>query len=425
MVPAESTGTIHARRTAKPSWQPDAKQETKQPVGAATTQVAPTRSSWLGKAVVAAAILGLLALVVRPFLTSRTFTLEPLPSVKAHVGDTETLEVKIKRDNFTGPVQVKLFHDRDMLSEAAIPEDAVSAPVKLALADDTPLGPRKIRVEAVGSAGGQEQIFDLDVLPLATMPSASPAGIFRPTAGTEIRTLHGPKKSRKYYKSIECLAGGLPVRFVLIPYLGENKEVAPFYMMENKVSVSLFDKFAPGKTAGAGDLPVLGVDYPQAHEFAQWLGGQDGALPLTDQWDTSAGRYEDKSSKGDGPFRGKLDDLKPGDVAINLKEPMPVGSAAKDIAWSECRDMSGNGLEWTRNYRLVMEPAPKKIGGLGTNVPPMGHVVLRGRDFHEPEPILWDEFPTPELIPFHAEERKDAKQLGRIGFRVVIDLGAD
>jgi formylglycine-generating enzyme required for sulfatase activity len=165
------------------------------------------------------------------------------------------------------------------------------------------------------------------------------------------------------------------------------------------------------------------VDYPRAHQFAQWLGGQGGALPTTDQWDTAAGRYEDM--KGDGPFRGKLDDLKPGEVAVKLKEPMPVGTASKDIVWSDCRDMSGNGLEWTRNYRLVMEPAPGKIGGDGSKVPPKAHVVLRGRDFHEPEPILWDEFPAPELIPFHARERKDPKQLGRIGFRVVIELGAD
>jgi formylglycine-generating enzyme required for sulfatase activity len=210
----------------------------------------------------------------------------------------------------------------------------------------------------------------------------------------------------------------------LIPYLGENKKPTPYYITVDRVWNNLYDVFPEslaGKSAFAGyDLPVLGVDFELARKFAQWLGGTSGHLPLTSQWDTAAGRYED--AKGEGPFRGLLADIKGDDVGLNRSMPIPVGKALKDRTFLGCHDMAGNGLEWTRNYKVITEPDQKEIGGTGSKVPLQARVLLRGRDFHEPEPLLWDDLLSPESIPFYAAERKDPGYLARVGFRVVIEL---
>jgi formylglycine-generating enzyme required for sulfatase activity len=152
-----------------------------------------------------------------------------------------------------------------------------------------------------------------------------------------------------------------------------------FYMMENKVwndlyaafmadpaSKQLFQKYqlrpggeqwfrgewekgahAPGAKPprhslgvgeGRGDAPVFRVTATEAHCFAEWLGGR---LPRRDQWLKSAGLGEDTRS---GPFGD------PADVAVNLgrEGPWPVSRGNEDVSRGGCRQMAGNGKEWTR-----------------------------------------------------------------------------
>jgi len=377
-------------------------------------------------------ILGLLALVawklVLPMLSPGTFVLDAPTTTTLHVGDQGTIPVRVTRHNFAGPVQVKILYDKDILGEDTIAGEDNSVPVHVNLPAESVLGNRKIRIEATTDLGVETKDVDLTVAPLRTLPEPSPAGIFSPEAGSGIVNLSGVKKVRMYYKHIECWVGAMPVRFVLVPYSGEGRDDRPFYIMEDKVSNRLYAQWPESKSGNLkdNDLPVLGVDYGPAYRFARWLGGPAGFLPLTDQWDAAAGRFE---GKGDGPFQGSLDDLQPDDVALKRKVPMPVGTAKKDIGWLGCRDMAGNGLEWTRNYRLVENSVLEKIREEGTDLPKQATVILRGRDFHEPEPLLWEDIVIkPVFIPFFPSERKEyhnKELLERTGFRVVIQTRAD
>ena len=88
--------------------------------------------------------------------------------------------------------------------------------------------------------------------------------------------------------------------------------------------------------------------------------------------------------------------------------------------------MAGNGLEWTRTYS-VLKDAPQEIKGTGADVPPQARVLLRGWDFHDPEPLQWSDLNMPENIPIHHSDRDPRHKtlLSRIGFRVAIELQGD
>jgi serine/threonine protein kinase len=466
----DALGTISPGKDVTPSWR-RGDSKTKIDTPAAATLPAKSRSR-LPLVLCVALVLGALLAwpLVRPYVLPAKITLEALPPLKINAGEAASFQVQLQRENLSGPVQVKLMHGSDLLAEENIGANDSSAWVKWHMPADAAPGRWQIRLEAAAGDSRDDKSLEVTVAPLLTLPEPSLAGVFRPRAGTKVWSQSGPAKSVKhYYEHIECLVGDLPVHFVLIPYLGENKEPFPFYIMEDKVWNDLFALFQPNLPAGqekeAGDLPTLGVDYDKAQPFAQWLGGQFGALPLAVQWDTAAGRYEEKN-KGDGPFLGTLDyvqgvkvslpvaimgakalavtgwtvgqgpllaasslashlpDFAAIPIAIGRKRPLPVGKAWLDRSWSGCRDMAGNGLEWTRNYKVITELEMKKIIGNGASLPPLARVVLRGRDFHERDPLLWEDLDSPDDIPFFQAKREKyhVSHLANIGFRVVIEL---
>lgn len=473
---APSTATSAAPATLvggslRPSWRP---LDTQQPVGG-TTQIAPPPFIWFRKALTTAAILVLIAFAVWPVFRSvfvpGRLVLDPLEPVTIHVGEFEDVKVRIQRDNFTGAVQLKFRSAETLLKEAVIPHGDTSVPVKLPIPENAALGLMEIRVEvAADSEVLDHKMLHVTVAPLRTLPEPSAAGPFRPAVGTRI--LFPDKAKKSFYQHIECMAGDLSVRFVLVPYVGEEKESMPFYIMENKVSNTLFARFLEWQAQGdknavsntptkAGDLPALGVEYKQAYQFAQWLGGAQGGLPLPIQWDTAAGRYPEKERTGEGPFVGTLEGVEDAllalsqlgmstavltgltqrqgpllmasalcsgpalPIAITREEPLPVGWAWRDRSVFGCRDMAGNGLEWTRHYKVVPEEE-NKIAGDGSSIRPLGRAILRGRDFHYTTPLTWAEYLEP-VFPlsffFHHADRKteDAQTLERTGFRVVIE----
>ncbi len=59
---------------------------------------------------------------------------------------------------------------------------------------------------------------------------------------------------------------------------------------------------------------------------------------------------------------------------------MPVGTATHDISWCECRDMAGNGMEWTRNRSVTGEPVPFPPGE-------SHQVELRGQHYESMQPL--------------------------------------
>jgi len=212
----------------------------------------------------------------------------------------------------------------------------------------------------------------------------------------EIVTVGG----KKYYPAIVWDKDGMQVPLRLIA--GEKDKEPPFYIMETKVWNDLFQKFAsehPDQVKdqgwkqgyvvdekkfgieGNGKWPVLGVRVDDANRFAQWMGG---LLPSVSQWEKAAGCTPGSA----GPFRGHEPYNKnsmPPEAAVDREKlgPLPVGEGTRDIGPFGCKDMAGNGLEWTRSTDSGLEvqqeqPTQKLI------------VYLRGRSFAAPGPL---EFP--------------------------------
>jgi hypothetical protein len=250
-----------------------------------------------------------------------------------------------------------------------------------------------------------------------------PAGI-EPEADAQIVTVD----AMKLYDHVARVTHGKRIPFRLIPHEAESDPMT-FYMMENKVSNELFalamndpefrklqtdeERAHPGTIKGQwtqgglgseqedkDQLPVLRVTVTEAYLFARWLGGY---LPSVKQWDKAGGGLN-----GD-PRPCLPPPWERDDIAINRgrKGPMPVGTAAKDISRFKCRDLAGNGREWTITLRDagLTVPAAKPENKL--------LVVLRGSSYDAPNPFLFtdrrESMPYLDPSPF-------------ISFRVVLRL---
>jgi serine/threonine protein kinase len=238
-------------------------------------------------------------------------------------------------------------------------------------------------------------------------------------------TLIADNWGKHYYSKI--LKGDSKLPFVLVPS-GPNSGVPQsFYIMENKVSIAQFKKFAEVKpedvknkewlTLAADDtFPVLDVSVEDAHRFAKWVGGK---LPTTLQWDSAAGRYVKPPRIG--PYNGfwweaKLLNGKPDQIAVGLEKPMPVGQAAGDISPTGCKDMSGNGREWTDNLR---GQESRRVYNADLQVDDW--VLLRGRSFNEDDPLRFKDIEDRERSRQVYDAQEALKPDLDIGFRVVIE----
>lgn len=242
---------------------------------------------------------------------------------------------------------------------------------------------------------------------------------------------------RVFYDRIERPFDDITITFILVPRNTDQPQppdVATFYIMENKVSTGLYREFADKQPAAAqnpdwrkeptannDELPVMGVNVEDAHRFAQWLGGVHARLPSVAQWNKAAGLYyhEAHSDSGYlGPYRKDWDPRDRSQIAVGRADvgPLPAGAATHDISFPfGCRDMAGNGLEWTRNMQTGE-------GTIPLDVPPgpFAMVILRGRSFNWPEPsaLTYDEMRSgdPEAMPYGYGQPD-------VGFRVVIECG--
>jgi hypothetical protein len=241
---------------------------------------------------------------------------------------------------------------------------------------------------------------------------------------------------KRYYDKIHKTKAGHAVVFLLVPR--ETATDPPtFYIMEDKVSNELFesavrdpnfqtrideyknkdlllikDMWRKGGLTkdetelgieNRGTYPVLRVTVMEAHCFAQWLGGPGGKLPEAAQWDKAAGK---ERAEYEGPFwhRGE------GPIAVGRSEkgPMPVGEATGDVSWFWCRDMAGNGREFTRDLYLDSEarkvPVPNPISSM--------NVLCRGQSYAENRPYYFTDEPT--SLPY-------GNASPFVGFRVVLE----
>jgi serine/threonine protein kinase len=240
-----------------------------------------------------------------------------------------------------------------------------------------------------------------------------------------------PFDKRSYYNRVVKDVGGQDVTFLLVPREKQGEQT--FYVMENKVSNGLFkaaakdpnfqkqlaelhakypnlkwDEWRKGWRKGNQDvgsdddaLPVLRVNVLEAYCFARWLGGD---LPTVDQWDKASG-------KGSGAKAIILDPdqpLQPGDVAVGRRAegPMRVGTAKRDVSpVIHCRDMAGNGKEWTRtpNAGGPFPPPPPGNGVL---------ITVLGQSYSAAQPFDYN-----TDLDYRQFQQGDPA----VGFRVVVE----
>lgn len=315
---------------------------------------------------------------------------------------------------------------------------------------------------------------------LIALPAAGPAGPFRPVEGTEMIAV-GEKQYPKQIECLVGGNPNLAVRFNYIPwnekgkqsfYLMENKvsnEVYEAFAKANPSAVngSRWRLGARGRPAdpeklthpavfpmvglfagppshwniaatlvmfdprptGVGILedwpnpddlglrdprwPVLRVGIQEANLFAAWLGG---VLPSVDEWDHAAGRY--LPNAGDGPFEGPFES---GTIAIERDGlgPLPIGTATRDQSkFSGCRDMAGNGLEWTRTYRF--DGNFSEFVGDVRRVPLLAKVPTRGRSFNAETPLIFQDLDDRPLDLHFFETVRTPGSDSLIGFRVAL-----
>jgi serine/threonine protein kinase len=228
--------------------------------------------------------------------------------------------------------------------------------------------------------------------------------------GTEIdRDLN----DRPYYRRlVRHLDQATTVTFVLV-LKSNDGDPETFYIMEDKVSVDLFSRYAKEnpKTPphewtldAAPNLPALHVWVQDAARCAAWLGGK---LPTAREWDKAFGRFDRKGRTG--PFPGNWTDSTRLDIAVHRKEPRPVGEAKDDVSFAGCHDMAGNGLEWTSTLR---DRTRRLEAG---DLPSGAYVEVRGRPWTAEAPLLFDDLEAPDV---KASNETDAY----MGFRVVLEL---
>ncbi|HEY7424288.1 MAG TPA: protein kinase [Gemmataceae bacterium] len=272
--------------------------------------------------------------------------------------------------------------------------------------------------------------------PTPVLPPELPSG-FVPDGETTIK-VHG---KHRHYQRIRYtkLQGVDPLVFVLIPKLkGAHPHKPPtFYIMENKVSREQFtaqlprmetllqqlsvqlpkedevwrtvrrewkQKWLKSGEPEHGKWPATHTTVTEAHCFAESLGDRC-RLPHFREWDAAGGFYDDKKA----PFNH----AGPGLLAINLQpdEFWDVGTAKGDESCYHCRDMGGNGYEWTWNV----------TGGLRGDVVPVAKptpdysVIRRGQRPDRDEPFTFAMEKDERLVDY-GDAPEDTS------FRVVLPL---
>jgi serine/threonine protein kinase len=257
---------------------------------------------------------------------------------------------------------------------------------------------------------------------------------FRPAGNAEPMLVDG---KRFYPTIVPAREGYEDCEFLFIKWVAKDGKPASFYIMRDKVKnkhFALFSRQVPpgekeldprwqdggidgnGKPLPRGpdwdELPVFGVTAGDANRFALWLGAK---LPTAEQWD-QAGGYE--NGEGDrSPMQGEIDTLKIGDIALNCPKkprdqlgPRPAGTSPRDESRYHCRDMAGNGFEWTRS--LCYPKSARKVFDF-ENPKVVDRLMQRSRSYLAPVPYVFNEnFDNGEYGQSNPE----------VSFRVVVEL---
>jgi hypothetical protein len=258
---------------------------------------------------------------------------------------------------------------------------------------------------------------------------------------------------KRFYEQI--IGGSDPnmqVKFVCIPIgpkdLQEGTpDLKTYYIMVDKVTIGQFQKFAESNSIGnewrktkipnkdkdkppqdidvndltKPDLPVMNVTVTEAHDFAQKMISKRAFLPLLIQWDKAGGYYDTQGREG--PFIGSWDESRRENEKdgskININRDRvdalrPVGEAKDELSVLGCRDMAGNGREWTRNVQTTpphfvpYDEAKEK-----------DPVRTRGMDVRQPVPLLFKDMGEAGESEWYKHRYPE------IGFRVVLEMTSE
>ncbi len=352
------------------------------------------------------------------------FELSATSEVQVRAGEESALALHVERTDFDGVIKADF---------EGIPSGVTINPISFARGQSDAQtmvcaelgaspGTSQVTIVAISGSIRRSRPIELRLEPANVW---LPDG-YEPAASAVLVSVQG----QPLYDHIECRRHGLAIPFVLIAKKHSDDPPA-FYVMEDKVSVEIFARFAEaqaemlhssewkiggmaaGRDVGTSDprLPALRVKWIEAWQCALWLGGR---LPTAQQWDKAAGRFDaaEGSSSG-GPFDAALFGEDRHTVAVDRQNegPLPVGAAAADRSPSGCRDMAGNGREWTRT------PTAPGVELHTSVVQDFEGVVLRGRSYHDPEPLTYADLGDPKKSSITFLSNVDPYT----GFRVVFD----
>jgi serine/threonine protein kinase len=402
------------RRTASPS--------TTEPVPPSWKALPSQRfhKAWLALPVLA--LVGGLAW----FLMSAPFELIP-PPVELRAGEFKTVLVPIKRHWWgkAAPIQLS-FRQKPKnveIADVTVRAEDSAAEVTVKAGPDADEGPSLVDVVGTAGAARRQAVLQLIVRGQAYRLRQDWGWQKAPEA-----TLKEVKQEGKaYYNRIEVVREGLAVPFLFIPR-EQPTDPPTFYIMEDKVWVALYQKFVQSPMGSEPPLripgwkklaetfpvnrddeqPVMGVAGTDAERCAAWLGGH---LPFATQWDKAAGAF--RKDRGAGPFQG----TEPGDIAVGrTKEGTKPrggsnhGGSQDDRSLYDCRDMAGNGLEWTA-----------KEGSAGQVKPLTDEfsIPLRSAGYDYPRPFHFEDVANNKTYTAWRPDESNPKP--NLGFRVVLE----
>jgi serine/threonine protein kinase len=375
-------------------------------------------------------------------------------------GQTASMSLHVRRHHFSGPVKVSCPNPPPHLTipEVKVAEGADQVPIDVEVGPEARPGTYelKIQAQAEGRRGATaDTVVRLGVIRL--LPGCA-------KDSDEIVTdVRGVPYYKAISRGVKGVRGDVRVTFLLVPeqpaeecWEGKPDMVRTFYMMQDKVALGLFRAFAKGppqrvatgkwdKTKGDRRHPVLDVTFAEAQAFAQ--DGLNGKLPSRRQWHKATGLYQRSRGEApyaEGPYRGTWGSwdfwlgahtvgvagspaapgplhaawpLGAGDgqdplpwaerrirpnVAVFLNGPRHVGMSADDRSPFGCRDLAGNGLEWTRDEN-------------GDTA------YYRGRSFSAERPLRYLDLEKMEKSELDEQRARTIGPLKSGGFRVVIE----
>jgi hypothetical protein len=388
----------------------------------------------------------------RPAPPAPLLEIEARASVQVDTGRDTTLELTVKRENLNEPVRITFPNMPDRVRADPItvrPEEHDQVSVNLHVDPEAAPGTTSVVVHAVPTEGGtqpQDKVFKLTVLFLP--PHADPKD------GGDGQRFVKDSRGVTYYKRLVVTVDGMPLEFVAIPKV-RRTDPSTFYILVDKVSVAEFRKYAvPHKLTALGastvgllgspsaqgpllaaaalfpgrpqppdwnpdrlgdNYPAFGMKVKEADGFARWVSDEWGQLPSVPEWEKAAG-FPDNKGDRQGPYLGKWSKTAPLKIAAGQQERKPwrLGEAIDDVSTSGCRNMAGNGFEWTCNVWDENRSKETELRLIKSKITRVGEysVRLRGQTFTENRPLLYKD----AILSWDYTLSSPA-----IGFRVVIE----